>query len=97
MHHTFLSKTFVNLLNMWKLRKKCLAKEWQHIIVVDKSADHIKPHLDSFFSTISMSEKMFLFFRAQAEKALHDMLTRAVISFVPQYQRQRKYFFQSAS
>ena len=38
-------------------KKKCLGKEWWHVLVVDKSTDHAKPHFDLFFISISTSEK----------------------------------------
>ena len=44
-------------------------------IVVDKSADHAKPHFDLFFTTISTSKKMF-FSERELKKALRDTLTR---------------------
>ena len=41
------------------IRKKCLGKELWRVLVVDKSTDHEKPHLDLFSATISTSKKMF--------------------------------------
>jgi len=38
-------------------------------IIVNKSTDHAKPHFNLFFTTISMSKKMF-FFRARAERGI---------------------------
>ena len=50
------------------------------MFVVDKSTDHDKPYFDfyvlMFFTTISMSKKMFLSER-ELKKALRDTLTRA--------------------
>ena len=43
-------------------------KVW-YVLVVDKSTDHIKPHFDLFFTTLSTSKKLF-FFRARAEKGI---------------------------
>ena len=47
------------------------------MLIVDNSIDHDKLHLD-FFLPHGMNVKENDFFRAQAEKALGDTLTRAV-------------------
>jgi len=39
-------------------------------VVVDKSTDQVKPHLDLFFTTISMSKKI----ESELKKALRDTL-----------------------
>ena len=44
--------------------------------LVDKSTDQEKPHFDLFFTTISMSEKMF-FTASKLKKALRNTATRA--------------------
>ena len=50
-------------------------------IVVDKSKDHAKPHFYLFFTTISTSKKMILFFlKRELKKALRDTMTRAALS-----------------
>ena len=48
-------------------------------IVVDKSADHAKPHCNLLFTIMSTSKKM-VFFRARVETALRDTLTPAALS-----------------
>ena len=54
------------------IQKKCLGKEFWRVLVVDKSADHDKPHFDLFFTTISTSNNFFFQSarRARAEKGI---------------------------
>jgi len=39
-------------------------------IIVGKNTDHAEPYFNLFFTTTSMSKKMFAFFRARAEKGI---------------------------
>ena len=53
--------------------RKCLGKELWHVLVVVKSTDRDKPHLDLFSATISTSKKMFIIQsarRARPEKGI---------------------------
>ena len=57
--------------------KKCLGKEWWHVLVIDKSTYHEKPHFDLFFyHNINDKENVF-FSERELKKALRDTLTRA--------------------
>ena len=66
---TFFSKTFTNSLDMQKQYEKMFGKQVVTRTRVGKSTDYDKPHFGLFFTTISMSKKMF-FFRARAEKGI---------------------------
>ena len=58
------------------IRKKLFGKRVMRCTRWDKSIDHLKPHFNSFFTTISMSKKM-VFLRAQAEKGIASVFLRA--------------------
>ena len=52
--------------------------EKTNAVVVDKSTDHDKTHINLFFTTISTPKKVFFFFsERELKKVLRDTLTRA--------------------
>ena len=59
--------------------KKCLGKEWWPVLVVDKSADHDKPHFNLFFTAaaISTPKKFFQSASWLRHSTLRGTLTRA--------------------
>jgi len=53
-----------------------LGKEFLHILIVDKSTDHVEPHFDLVFYHNISAKEMFSS-KCELKKALHDSLTQA--------------------
>ena len=71
-------KTFCKLAQNAEKYEKMFRKR---VVVVDKSTDHDKTHINLFFTTISTPKKMiffvFFFSARELKKVLRDTLTRA--------------------